>query len=183
MIEQWEKLDSTLRGDYRVFRVREDVARSPESGIGYSFFVVEANDWMNVIPITDDGRIVCVRQYRHGTEVISLEIPGGIVDDGESALGSARRELLEETGYAADEMVKLGVVAPNPAIQNNRCHTFLAKNARKVRDQKLDATEDIHVVLVDPADVPGLIADGTISHALVVAAFYLWEKSGDGNGV
>lgn len=182
MIERWDKVESALRGDYRVFRVREDVARSPESGIGYSFFVVESNDWMNVIPITEDGRIVCVRQYRHGTEEISLEIPGGIVDDGESTIEAARRELLEETGYAAEEMVEIGVVAPNPAIQNNRCHSFLAKNARPVREQKLDATEEIHVVLVDPADVPGLIAAGTISHALVVAAFYLWEMDAARDG-
>jgi len=176
MIVPWEKLKSFKRGDYRVFRVREDIARSPESGSEHSFFVVEANDWMNVIPVTEDGRIVCVRQYRHGTEDISLEIPGGIVDDGESPIESARRELLEETGYEAAEIVEIGVVAPNPAIQNNRCHSFLAKKVRRVRKQALDATEEIDVELVDPSDIPALIASGLISHALVVAAFYLWDR-------
>ncbi len=177
MIEKWEKLESVPRGDYRVFRIREDFARSPASGSEHSFFVVEANDWMNVIPLTEDGRIVCVRQYRHGTEEISLEIPGGIIDDAESPIESARRELLEETGYTAGDLVEIGVVAPNPAIQNNRCHTYLARNVRRVRAQNLDATEDIDVVLIDPADVPALIADGTISHALVVAAFFLWQHT------
>jgi 8-oxo-dGTP pyrophosphatase MutT (NUDIX family) len=175
MIVPWEKLKSFKRGDYRVFRVREDIARSPESGSEHSFFVVEANDWMNVIPVTEDGRILCVRQYRHGTEEISLEIPGGIIDDGESPIASARRELLEETGYEAAEIVEIGVVAPNPAIQNNRCYTFLATNVRHVGEQRLDATEDIDVVLIDQEDVPARIADGTISHALVVAAFYHWN--------
>lgn len=177
MIKRWEKLTSVERGDYRVFRVREDVARSPESGSEHSFFVVEANDWMNVIPVTADGQVVCVRQYRHGTEEISLEIPGGIVDDGESPLESARRELLEETGYEADEIVQIGVVAPNPAIQNNRCHSFVAKNARPAGKQALDSTEEIDVVLVDRTDIPTLVASGTINHALVVAALYLWERA------
>lgn len=176
MIEPWEKLKSFKRGDYRVFRIREDIARSPEAGSEYSFFVIEANDWMNVIPVTEDGRIVCVRQYRHGTEEISLEIPGGIVDDGESPIESARRELLEETGYEAAEIVEIGVVAPNPAIQNNRCHSFLAKNVRRVRKQALDLAEEIDVELVDPSDIPVLIASGAISHALVVAAFFLWDR-------
>jgi 8-oxo-dGTP pyrophosphatase MutT (NUDIX family) len=177
MVEHWEKQASAIRGDFRVFRVREDIARSPEVGDDHSFFVLESNDWMNIVPVTEDGRIVCVRQYRHGTEEISLEIPGGIIDDGESPLEAAHRELLEETGYEAERIVEIGVVAPNPAIQNNRCHSFLATDVRRVREQALDITEEIDVVLVDPADVPALIAAGTISHALVVAAFYFWDRT------
>lgn len=176
MVERWEKRASFERGDYTVFRVREDRAVSPTSGDEFSFFVVEANDWMNIIPITEDGRIVCVHQYRHGTESVSLEIPGGVIDSGESALEAASRELLEETGYEAEHIEQIGVVAPNPAIQNNRCYTFLGTNVRKVRAQNLDAMEDIAVELVDPADVPSLIAAGTINHALVVGAFYFWER-------
>lgn len=176
MVDHWKKLESTPRGDYRVFRVREDRAASPESGREFNFFVIEANDWMNVIPITDDGKIVFVHQYRHGTEEVSLEIPGGVVDDGESPMETAHRELLEETGYAADDMVQLGVVTANPAIQNNRCYTFLATGVRRVREPDLDDMEEIAVELIDPADVPALIAGGTINHALVVAAFYLWQQ-------
>lgn len=179
MVDRWERISSAVRGDYRVFRVREDRTISPVSGEEFSFFVVEANDWMNVIPITRDGRIVCVHQYRHGTEEVSLEIPGGVIDDGESPLEAAHRELLEETGYEAETIEQIGVVAPNPAIQNNRCYTFLARNVREVRKPRLDAMEDIAVELVDPADVPGLIAAGMINHGLVVGAFYFWERMKD----
>ncbi len=176
MVEYWEKLESVVRGDFRVFRVREDRTLSPITGEEFSFFVVEANDWVNVIPVTEDGRIVFVHQYRHGTEEVSLEIPGGVVDEGESPLEAARRELLEETGYEAETIERIGVVAPNPAIQNNRCYTFLATNVRRVRGQSLDAMEDIAVELIDAGDVAALIAGGTINHALVVGAFYFWER-------
>lgn len=177
MLESWERKKSRPRGDYRVFTVREDLAASPVTGDEYTFFVIEANDWINVVPVTPDGRLVCIRQYRHGTQEITLEIPGGVVDDGEDPLGAATREMIEETGYEPDEMVYLGSVAPNPAIQNNRCHTYLARDCRPTSEQDLDGAEEIDVVLVDPADVPRLVLDGTITHSLVVAAFYLFEHS------
>ena len=180
-MESWERKGSRPRGDYRVFTVREDHVVSPVSGDEYRFFVIEANDWINVIPITTDGRLVCVRQYRHGTQEITLEIPGGVVDDGEGPLAAAERELIEETGYEPDEMVYLGTVDPNPAIQNNRCHTYLAKNCRLVREQNLDGAEEIDVELIDPGDVPALVREGKIAHALVVAAFYLFNHAGATN--
>ena len=87
-------------------------------------------DWVNVIPVTPQGKVVVIRQYRHGTGEISLEIPGGVVDAGESHEETARRELLEETGYTAGEIIPIGRVAANPAIQDNHMHTFLALGAR-----------------------------------------------------
>ncbi len=177
MIEPWERVESQRRGDYEVFHVRRDRHRSPRSGQEHSFYVIEAADWVNVIPLTPEGQIVCVRQYRHGVEAVTLEVPGGVVDAGETAAEAARRELREETGYDAARIVRLGSVAPNPALQNNVCHSFLALDARPDGVQRLDGAEDIEVILVDPADVPGLIVMGRITHALVVAAFYLWEHS------
>ncbi len=175
MIERWEKLGSAPQGSYRVFDVREDRTRSPQTGREHSFFVIEASDWVNIIPVTPEGEVVFVRQYRHGTEEVTLEVPGGIVEGGEPPAEAGRREMREETGYDAEEIVALGVVAPNPAVQNNRCHTFLALGARRVQAQALDGAEEIEVVRVTPAEVPALIREGQITHALVVVAFYLLD--------
>ena len=175
MIEAWDKLDSTPQGEYYVFNVRQDRVRDPE-GDAHDFYVIEADDWVNVIPVTDDGQVVCIRQFRHGTETVTLEVPGGVVDPGEDPAEAASRELLEETGYEAAEIVPLGAVDPNPALQNNQCYSYLAKGARRVTDQALDGTEDIDVELVDLDAIPQLITTGRITHALVVVAFYLFDQ-------
>jgi 8-oxo-dGTP pyrophosphatase MutT (NUDIX family) len=176
MVEKWDLRDSKRKGIYRVFRVREDRSRSPRTGEDHSFYVIESDDWVNVIPVTPEGKIVFIRQYRHGTEEITLEVPGGMIDPGESGEEAARRELREETGYDADEILYIGKVAPNPAIHNNYCYSYIARNARMNGSQSLEGTEDIEVLLVDPAEVPQLILDGAINHALVVTAFYLYER-------
>jgi len=176
MVDRWDLIKSTIQGEYRVFRVREDRTRSPRTGDEHSFYVIESSDWINVIPVTPEGKIVFIRQYRHGTEQITLEVPGGMIDPGESGEEAARRELREETGYDTDEILYLGNVAPNPAIHNNLCHSYLARNVHIFGSQRLEGTEDIDVLLVDPAEVPRLIVDGAINHALVVTAFYLHER-------
>ncbi|HLH77842.1 MAG TPA: NUDIX hydrolase [Candidatus Binataceae bacterium] len=138
----------------------------------HDFWVMECGDWVNIIPITREGQVVMVRQYRHGTEDLTLEIPGGMMDpeDG-TALAAARREMWEETGYDSPEISELGRVRPNPAIQTNYCHSFLARDARLTRRPRLDGTEDIEVVLVGREEIAGLIVRGEISHALVITAF------------
>ncbi len=175
MIDPWNRSESHHRGDYRVFRVREDISHSPITDEAHSFFVIESNPWVNIIPITPEGRIVMIRQYRHGIRSSTLEVPGGLVDDGESPRTAAIREMLEETGFAGEEVIDLGSVAPNPAIQNNLCHTFLARDVRRRQEQQLDGAEIIDVIEVEPADVPRLIRRGDINHALVVAAFHLFH--------
>lgn len=164
-------------GDYRIFRLRQDHVRSPHNGREFHFYVLEAPDWINVIPLTPEGKVVLIRQYRPGTEEVSLEIPGGMVDDedGDPA-ETARRELLEETGYAAEEIISIGRVAPNPAIMDNHCHMFLARNARPVAEPQFDGAEYIELELVDLDEVPQLITDDCITHSLVVSAFYYYEQ-------
>lgn len=175
MILPWKRDRSRLREEYRVFRVREDRSRSPLTGEAHTFFVIESNPWVNIIPLTPEGRIVMIRQYRHGIRQNTLEVPGGLVDDGESPREAAIREMIEETGYASDQVIELGSVAPNPAIQNNRCHTFLARDVRQRHEQRLDGAEIIDVLEIDPNAIPGLIRRGEIDHALVVAAFHLYD--------
>jgi len=172
MVKVWKRIRSQTDASYHIFSIRTDTTLSPRTGAEHDFYVIESSDWVNVIPITTDQQVVMVRQYRHGSSQVTLEIPGGLVDPGDTPEKAASRELLEETGYQAIEWVKLGAVNPNPAIFSNRCHTFLARNVTKVSGQTPDQTEDIDVVLLPLPDIPGLIRNGVIDHALVIAAFY-----------
>ncbi len=176
-IENWEKIDSREVVDCNILRVRRDRSRSPRTGAVHDVHILEMPDWINVVPVTPEGKVVLIRQFRHGMEETKLEIPGGAVEVGEAnPMEAARRELLEETGYAAETLVSLGSVAPNPAIQNNRCSSFLAMGAVPVGGQQLDDGEDIEVEEVQFRSIPELIRDGTINHSLVVVAFYLLER-------
>ncbi len=168
----WTLQISEQLADCRVFQVRRDVSRNPRDGSAHDFYVIEAPGWVNVIPLTSDGRVVLIEQYRHGTQEVSLEIPGGMIDAGESPAEAAARELLEETGYAAREVVHLGQTRPNPAIQDNWIHTFLARDVVYRHEPEFDGTEQTIVRLVPLAEIPALIAGGTITHALVVVAFH-----------
>lgn len=179
MIKRWQKLDSEYLGDFRIFRIRADSSLSPRTGNVHRFFVLESPDWVNVIPLTAEGKVVMIRQFRHGTEDVTLEVPGGMVDeaDGDPSV-SAAREMREETGYEADSVVHLGTVAPNPAFLNNRCHSFLARNARRVADAQLDGAEDIEFEEIPLEQIPALIRVGRITHSLTIAAFYFLQLNG-----
>lgn len=177
MVKHWQKLKSEKRGDFRVFQVREDQSVSPRTDKTHTFYILEADHWANIIPVTKEGNIVLIHQYRHGTERIEVEIPGGVVDPADaSPLLGAEREMLEETGYTAEKIVQIGEVAPNPAILDNRCYTFLALGATRQHTPQFDGSEDIVVEEVPLAQIPTLIQTGKISHALVIAAFYFFEQ-------
>jgi len=168
----WRLIASRRDDSYRVFSIRTDRAVSPRNGMEYEFHVLESAPWVNVIPVTDDQEVVMVRQYRHGIQDFTLEIPGGLVEEGDTPQEAACRELREETGYSAREMISLGFVHPNPAIQDNRCYTFLAQGASKVGAQAQDGAEDIEVVTYPLKEIPHLIRCGQITHSLVIVAFY-----------
>jgi len=174
MIKPWPCIRSQTHPSFRVFSIRTDTAVSPRTGMEHDFYIIESMDWINIIPLTADHQVVMVRQYRHGSKEVTLEIPGGLVDPGDTPEEAAARELLEETGYQAEEVVKIGVVNPNPAIFSNRCYTFIARNVKKVRNPMPDQTEDIEAVLIPLVDIPELIRKGKIDHTIVIAAFYLY---------
>jgi ADP-ribose pyrophosphatase len=182
----WQVTDRLPAVDYDVFRIRRHVARHPQTGQRHTFSVLEGPDWVNVIALTSDDDVVLVRQFRHGTERVTLEVPGGCVDPGESPLQAARRELREETGYTAASWRLLGRVEPNPAIQTNACHVFLALEAQLAHDQEPDPAEVMAVERQPLGSMGARILAGDITHALVVAAFGLlvmhsggWRRPGD----
>jgi ADP-ribose pyrophosphatase len=171
MLKDWELIDSRVDKDYTIFRIKTEQVLSPRTNKEGRFYVIDTNDWVNVIPVTEKGEIVMIRQWRHGSKEITLEIPGGLVDETDPR-EAAERELLEETGYRGDRVTFLGSTNPNPAIFNNLCHTYLIEGAKKVSDLDLDADEDIEVELLPLAEVSSLIEKGAISHALVIVAFH-----------
>jgi 8-oxo-dGTP pyrophosphatase MutT (NUDIX family) len=176
-VDDWELVESEQLADYRITRVRRDRRRSPRTGAEHDFIVLQMREWVNVIAVTRQARIVIIEQYRHGTQEVGVEIPGGVVDPGDSELEqAARRELLEETGYEAEEFVCIGKVTANPAIQDNRCHTFVALGAHAVGEARLEAGEDIAVGEVGIDEVGELIASGRMSHALVIAGFWWFDR-------
>ena len=175
----WTRLRSHKHEDYTVAKTREDIVRDPaatDGGSEYPRFIIECPDWCNIIPVTKDGKLVMVRQFRFGAWQQSLELPGGIVDPGEDPKAAATRELAEETGYRPREVIALGSVHPNPAFQGNRCHSFLALDCEP-GTARPEAGEDLEVVLIDRASVPERIRSGEISHALIVSALFLEQMA------
>ena len=174
-IQPWPLKASEVAADFRIFKVRYDQRTSPRTGDDHSFYVIESVDWCNVIALTANNELVMVEQYRQGTNLIELELPGGMIDPGETPAETAPRELREETGYAGDAPEPVGFVFANPAIMNNKVHTVMIRNAQLKHETDLDDGEDVAARLVPLTDIPSLIADGTISHSLMVAALYRFQ--------
>src|SRR4051812_14997741 len=175
-VHPWKKIGTKKLADYRVYGVRSDTKVSPRTGAAHDFYIIEAVNWVNVIALTTDGKLVMVEQYRHGSDTVELEIPGGMMDaDDADPVATAVRELREETGYEGVNARLIGQTFPNPAIMNNICYTVLVEQCVLKHDLQFDQTEDIHVTLVDPAEIRELIRTNRIGHSLVVVAFYYWE--------
>lgn len=171
----WQILRSEPLQDCKVFRVNRTFVRSPHGGEAHPFHTIEADPWVNVVAVTRDDEVVMVRQYRHGSREVTLEIPGGIVDPGEDPAEAAARELIEETGYRAAGVRPLGSLNPNPALFANRVHTFLAEGVERVADVMNGPLEETVVELVPAGQLPERVRRGEIDHALVVAALHWWS--------
>jgi ADP-ribose pyrophosphatase len=168
----WSLLGTRPAYENRIMKVREDTYRFSRGDVVREYTVLEFPGWVNIIPITPEGEVVLIRQYRHGVKRVTLEIPGGMISDTETdPMRAAIREMEEETGYVSDDVIHIGTVEPNPAIQNNLCHSYLARNACPLSAQNLDPTEAISVELAKLDEVYRMMRDGRITHGLVVAAF------------
>jgi ADP-ribose pyrophosphatase len=159
----------------RIYAVRASKFRHPKREGEKEFFVIDPPDWAMVVPITPEGELVMVRQYRFGIEALSLELPGGVIEPGEDPRIAAVRELAEETGYGGDEAVLLGSVHPNPAIQSNRAHVVLVPNVTLQTEIEWDEDEELAMELMPIAEVLRRARTGEITHALMLNALFLLE--------
>jgi 8-oxo-dGTP pyrophosphatase MutT (NUDIX family) len=174
----WAQESESVRQDSRLFRQIVAQRRSPHTGRQHAFYRLQGPDWVNVVAFTRGGELLVVEQFRHGIDAPTLEIPGGGCDGGEAPERAARRELREETGFDSEHWVALGSCTPNPATQNNRCHSFLALDCDAVGDLELDPAEELQVWATSWPEWQARMRRGEIHHALVLAAFQLlslWE--------
>jgi ADP-ribose diphosphatase len=179
LVQPWEMGPPSTLATTRIFTLKERHGRSPTSaGKEGEFVFLDSVDWVNVIALTPDEQVVMIEQFRHGLEEVTLEVPGGMVDPGESPAEASLRELAEETGYVGGACEIIGSVSPNPAIQNNRCHTGLVRGVTLGGPVEFDSHEEIAVRLVPLAEIPDLIRRGVIHHALVMCAFHHFDLLG-----
>jgi len=180
MSRPWKKVSTKQLGDFRIFKLRSDTFISPRTEKEHDFFVLESVNWVNIIALTPDQKLVMVEQYRFGSNTVELEIPGGMMDPDETdPVATAVRELREETGYEGENPRLLGRIHANPAILNNVCYTILIENCRLKHNVDFDQGEDLATRLLPLAEVTRLVAEEKIGHSLVVVALYhfdLWQR-------
>ena len=169
----WREMSRETVGDFRIFTVERSVAQSPVDGQTRAFHRIQSQNWTQIVPITADGHVVMIRQYRHGAQRVTLEIPGGLVDPGEDPAAAAMRECLEETGYRARHAEPLGIVNPNPALFANRLYGYFATGVERERGVQNTGTEVTEPVLVPVTKLRGMLESGEIDHALVAQT--LWR--------
>jgi ADP-ribose pyrophosphatase len=176
----WSTLSSTYIHKGPWATLRSDKCELPDGTIVDDYYVLEYPNWANAVALTEDNKILMVRQYRHAANIVSLEIPGGVIEDGENPEEGMRRELLEETGYAFSDVELISTVYANPSTANNKTFCYLAKGGKKVQEQKLDEHERIVVEEYTIAEVKQLLADNKIAQALhCTGLFYALIKLGE----
>lgn len=172
----WPRERSEQIGDFRHFRVRRDWNRSPRSGEVRDFYILDMPDWVQVIPLTPAGRFVMVEQFRPGTRTVTTEFPAGLIEEGESPVQCAIRELEEETGHCGDGAHIIGEVHPNAALQNNRLFIVLVRDCRPTGRRDQDPGEHIRPREADPEEIDAMIADGRFADAYGIVAWDFYRR-------
>jgi ADP-ribose pyrophosphatase len=177
---QWKVLSTDYLFHEPWFTVKKEICELPNGKVHSSYYILEYPSWVSAFALTEDNRVVLVRQYRHGLGVISTELPGGVVDPNEDTETAIRRELMEETGYSFDSVELMGKIAPNPATSTNYMHMYLAKGGKKTGTQQLDETEDVEVLIRTIDEVKQLLRGNQIVQSLhVTCMFYALERLGE----
>lgn len=178
-MDKWTLLDSKYIIQRPWATLRVDKLQLPGGHIKDEYYVLEYPAWVNMVGITDDNQVLFVQQYRHGAGEILVELPAGVVEEGEDPAEAARRELLEETGYAFDSIEQICQLYANPATSGNITYTYLLTGGRKVQEQELDSSEDIDVLLMSIEEAKTILFDNRIGQALHASAlFYTFKKLG-----
>lgn len=172
----WDVVQEDLHTDCSIYKVYRRLCRHPEDGREGDFFVVKGSDWVQVVPITKEGKVVMIRQYRFGSEALSWEVPGGVLEPGESPEEAAVRELFEETGYIGKDIYRIGQTFPNPALQNNKTYFLVLKDCEYVGPRNLDFFEEIEVCTMTLDEVFSMANDGRINHAITINALYFLKN-------
>ena len=169
----WQILDSSYPFSCPWLTVRKDVVQLPNGIIIPDFYITEAPDWVNVIAITTEGKFIIEEQYRHGIQKVCFELCAGMVDEGESPLGAAKRELLEETGYSGGNWTAFGMSVPNASGATIKCYHFLATDVELTQSPNTENTEDIKIYLLTEQELKQKMLDGRIAEAVMLAP--LWR--------
>jgi len=172
-LQKWKTLRSEMVLDHRWYKVRREAVQLPDGRVLDDYFVSVRPEVALVFPLTAEGEVIMVRQYKHGAREILLELPGGVCDENELPEAAARRELLEETGYEAGRLTHLATLHDDPTKNTNRFHLFLAEEVRPAREQSLDVTENIRVERVPLRDLKSKVLNGEIRVANSVAIIFL----------
>ena len=165
----WKLVSHRPGPDLKVFRSRIESRLNPRNGHRLDCLVLDSRDWVNVVALTQENKAVLVKQFRFGSGSVTVEIPGGVIDPNEGHGAAARRELREETGFAAKRWTYLGATQPNPAILNNLCHHWLAEEAELAHETSPDEGEDITVITAGIDEIRAAIVSGRLRHALAIA--------------
>ncbi len=173
----WKIVSSDYLIKNKWLTVRKDHVRLPSGVEMDDYYVLEYPNWVSVIAITEEGKYVMELQYRHGTQMTGYELCGGTVEEGEDFLETAKRELLEETGYSGGKWELLTVSAPNPAAMTNLCYTYVAQGVKKTREQELEKTEDIDVLELTEQQVFEILRSGQIYQGDMLAPLWQWFYS------
>ena len=178
---KWKILSSEYLFNDLWFKVRKDICEAPSGKIIDPYYVYEFPQWATAFALTEDNKVIMVRQYRHPVGKVIIELPGGCVDDTDKDLQTAiARELLEETGYSFTSYESLGKISPNPSTNTNWMHMFLARGGKKVAEQKLDHNEEIIVEFYTIAELKSLVKKNEIIQAMhVTCILYALEKLGE----